>query len=205
MEVSMRFFTDGTTLLQTATVPGQHDAWISPQQLLFILGIVIVTFTMLRSVRKKLREPRNEPHAYTKELYQRIKEEKSAAKEVNTVMLELEQLARHINGQIDTRFAKLETAIRDADQRIDRLGRLLRETRGEQTLNYTVDDRNVPKQPSPSSLEKTTVEPSHKHVIELSQKQYNTLEIAQKTDKTVGEVELILALHKTRTDKVGNA
>ena len=46
-------------------------------------------------------------------------------------MIELEQMSRKIGGQLDTKAAKLEVLIRQADERIARLERLARSSDGE--------------------------------------------------------------------------
>lgn len=57
-------------------------------------------------------------------------------REMEQLLVELNEFAREVNGQIDTRFAKLERSIADADRRIAELKRL----RGESPASDETDD-----------------------------------------------------------------
>src|SRR5207253_1782875 len=60
-------------------------------------------------------------------------------RDLDALMVELQELSRRISAEIDTRFAKLEAAMKDADRRIAVLNRLARDAGGEATLNTSTD------------------------------------------------------------------
>jgi len=106
-------------------------------------------------------------------------------------MLELEQLSRTIGSQIDTRFAKLEAAINDADRRIAVLQRLNRQL-GEKADGVQESDGQTEEQTGGGD----EYEVRHAVIYELADAGFTPVEIARDLGKTPGEVELILNLRK---------
>jgi len=99
--------------------------------------------------------------------------------DLESLVVELEELARKINAQIDTRFAKLEAVIRDADRRIAVLERLTRQA--EQA------SRSPREQAPPDNAQ-------HEVVYKLADDGKTPIEIARQLGRTPGEIELILNL-----------
>ncbi|NLX14804.1 MAG: hypothetical protein GXY44_14295 [Phycisphaerales bacterium] len=156
------------------------------------LGLAIIAiFFMMSSYRRRmlrrqaqpprqtpLREPPSTPALNPQHQAQaqtRLKHDLEA------LMVELEEFSRSVSAQIDMRFAKLETAIQDADRRITALNRLTRR----------LAERNG--QPVP---ENEAHDLRHEIVYELSDAGLTPIEIARDTGKTPGEIELILNLRK---------
>lgn len=107
--------------------------------------------------------------------------EQEIRRDLDDLVVELQELSRRISAEIDTRFAKLEAAIRDADRRIAVLNRLCR-TLAEQ------EGREAPAG--------TDVDTRHTVIYELADAGFTAVEIARDLGKTPGEVELILNLRK---------
>jgi len=97
-----------------------------------------------------------------------------------------------MHARLDTKFAKLEAVVRDADQRIDRLERLLHRAQGEPTLDVTVDEPQPEATPTPRPED----DPRHQAIFRLADAGLTPVQIAEETGQSVGEVELILALQK---------
>ncbi len=172
---------------------------ISPRQMAVLAVIVVATVLTLLSVRRKVREAQNTPRAYARDQSRRLKEEKQAIGGAQEVMLEMEQLARHIHGQVDTRFAKLEALLRDADRKIADLKRLSATGDARRGLDVTVDgptDETAGESSETSTAHVADV--LHAAVHRLADAGLAPSEIAAEQDRTIGEVELILALRKTR-------
>jgi hypothetical protein len=55
----------------------------------------------------------------------RLRDQRGVQQAMDQLLLQLEELSRRINAQVDTKFLKLEMVIRDADDRIARLEGLL--------------------------------------------------------------------------------
>jgi hypothetical protein len=111
-------------------------------------------------------------------------------RDVDTLLVELEELSRRISADIDMRFAKLESAIHDADRRIAALSRLARQS--EQP------DRG----PVPETA-RSAADQRHAAVYELADSGLASVEIARELGKTPGEVELILNLRKSAPSAPG--
>lgn len=111
-------------------------------------------------------------------------------KDLEHLIAELEQLSRKISAEIDTRFAKLEAAMHDADRRIAALHRLTRQPGG------------------PPTGESATAGPEERYslIYELADVGFSPVEIARDLGRTPGEVELILNLrNKGGTKASGSA
>ncbi len=91
----------------------------SAQWLLLIAAILIVTFIMLRSNRRRMVEGAS--RRYKGEMDPATTRSAAIKKDMERLVIELNELAREVNGQIDTRFAKLEQSIADADKRVSAL------------------------------------------------------------------------------------
>lgn len=103
--------------------------------------------------------------------------------QITAAMTQLEELTREMMGQLDTRFAKLEHVLGDADRRIDELQAMLRALRGIESLEITVDDEG---------------DSRHASVLRLSRDGLSPAQIAQQAGMPIGEVELILSLQRAR-------
>ena len=104
-----------------------------------------------------------------------------ARDDINELMLRLEELSREICGQIDTRFAKLEHAIREADAKLAAL--------------RAATEAPTPVDPAGSDA---PVDPKHAEVCRRARDGQIALQIAREMDMPVGEVELILSLQRSR-------
>jgi len=104
--------------------------------------------------------------------------------DLEQLLVELQELSRRISAEIDTRFAKLEASIRDADRRIAVLNRLTRQL---ENKKMDSDDPGV-----------SGYDARHAVVYELADAGFSPVEIAKDLGKTPGEVELILNLRKQK-------
>ncbi len=174
-----------TSVLQVADGTG-----VAPGQLVALAGALLCLTLVMRSTFRRIRRTRQQPRSTAREMYADLQGESEAKRDLEQTMLELDQLARQIHGRIDTKFAKLEAVIRDADERIDKLSRLVSEAKGRSTVDVTVDDNgSTPPRPEPNGR--------HAAVYQLADDGLKPLQIAEKVGKTTGEIELILALRKT--------
>ncbi|MBP7935721.1 MAG: hypothetical protein KA354_13825 [Phycisphaerae bacterium] len=106
-------------------------------------------------------------------------EEVELRRNIESLLAELQELSRRISADIDTRYAKLEAVIRDADRRIAVLNRLTRQ-RGEVPSQHPTEDMGL--------------DVRYDVVYELSDAGFSAIEIAKDLGKTTGEIELILKL-----------
>lgn len=86
---------------------------------LIAASFVMITFLLLRQQRR--RNGNASPRQYRREIDAATHQGTGIRRDMERLLVELNELARQINAQIDTKFAKLEQSIADADKRISAL------------------------------------------------------------------------------------
>lgn len=211
------------TIISTSLNPISILAAISISQIVVAFVAVAVLTIIMRSTGKRVQTSLKSNNSSAAERYQELAHKSSMTRDVGEVMMELDTLARQVNGQMDTRFAKLEIAIRDADQRIATLTKLLQNnntnlplkapttqiltTKGHSSIDITLESENPYISMEPAALpvsESKDGDDRHQHVYSLADSGLSSGAIAQKVGQTTGEVELILALRKTRQQVIAS-
>jgi hypothetical protein len=104
-------------------------------------------------------------------------------KQMTELLVELEQMARQMTAQLDTRAARLEMLIREADEKINEL-RAGGAARSESAPRPRLPSGDIPPLP----------DPRHAEVYRLADQDLSTSQIARQLGRPYGEIELILAL-----------
>jgi len=167
---------------------------ISAGQLALLGMIVAATVLTLLSIRRK-REGGPSPRAYAREMAGQIREEKAVQSDMAEIMLRLQQVAREINAQLDAKFVRLERCIADADRRIERMDAPVGGDTRRKRLDVTVGERTSQEAPAPEPTEMDRV---RRKVQAMTDRGVSASEIARAVGKPLGEVELMIALGKTR-------
>lgn len=173
------------------------DGTNTVQLVMIILGIAALAFLLI-STRRRIMNSTRQPTETPREQFARMGGLSRTTREVERVMAELDSLSREIHGRIDTKLARLEKLLRDADQRIallsqpvdssaDRGSRLEVLLEQEEPLDVVSGDEN-------------SGDATQQSVVRMAEVGRSVLEIAQHVGKTPGEIELMLALHKTRIE-----
>lgn len=154
-------------LLFAEGLSNQRWALVSVASIVFIITLL--------NINRRRREFARDSGFSPRDIDPSLQEGGAVRRDLERLMLELTELSRQINAQIDTRFAKLEVSIIDADRRIDELRRLL-ERSGDRgllqsglavadanraslapplddlpSLDLTIDDDGPPAAPPPDS------------------------------------------------------
>lgn len=172
--------------------------------------VVVLTLVSLRSTKRKLRDRGGSPTAYAREQVARLRDQGHIKDSMEELLVQLEQLARQINAQIDTRFAKLEESIRCADERIAQLRRLEQACGSRSSVDLIIDDDHPADLPDtaadPAGFPQQDPSPSgpppvhlsqHQQVYELADAGLSTVEVARRVGQSTGEIELILSLRRS--------
>ena len=170
----------------------QLGAGLTNDQITRILILLAGSGILLLLTRRRIRRSQNTPKTYAREQMTRLREERTLMSDIDELMAELETVSRQLQARLDTKFAKLEKIIRDADDRADRLEGLLRRTIEMPGLDRTVDDFTSPPHPDPTS----PPDLQRAEVYRLADRGHSPRQIAEELERTIGEVELILALKK---------
>ena len=95
--------------------------------ILFVVGIVLLAYFMMRITMRRVARSRQKSRQPIKDrIGQNLQSHThESMSRMNELMASLADLSRQINGQIDTRLAKLQILIRDADRMIKRLEELI--------------------------------------------------------------------------------
>ena len=147
-------------------------------------GLVIVYFFFMRQRQQK--DPLSRPGGPRASLAR----QRDVERQMESLLVELSQMARQITAQLDTRTAKLEALIKEADDKITRLC-------GGATAAPGVSERPIPATPAEAGRDvapRNADDPRHAAVYDLADAGLSAGQIAQRLSRPSGEVELILAL-----------
>ncbi len=172
-------------------------------------AVIIITFLVLNMRRRRSRHTapgrRSEQDASTHA--ESIVELRPS---LNELMVQLEELSRRINAQIDTKFARLEQSIADADRRIAALRVLIDAAKHVGTDAGESGPRHAPeaasgdqpdaKAPVPGKTPPQPQDERYKAVYELADQGLSPVEISQRLGQRPGEVELILNIRPRDTE-----
>ena len=168
-----------------------------------VLAIVYITFVRPLRQKKKEKDPFDRPARRAG-----LSQQKVVEREMSNLLVELSEMARQLTAQLDTRAAKLELLIREADEKI-----LLLQKAGVGGIGTESHPRRSdflePAASAVSALEGVIMEarapihaampeppldPRHARVYDLADEGHSPQEIARQLDRPSGEIELILAL-----------
>jgi len=172
----------------------------------------IFGYMMLRRTRRRLAVSKYNSSLSVKEkVANQIPTTNIMYRQMGELMAELADLARQVNGQIDTRIAKLEYVIADADKKLDLLQKATQKFQAEVAFqeNHHEDHSEdhpetdikpkvepIPfEHPTPLDKKQETA-PEILTVLELAKSGKTAIEIAKSLSRPTGEIELILALNK---------
>jgi len=138
----------------------QSDWWLA-------IGLAAIVLYMLLHWMGGKKSPPAQPRAVERQM--------------ENLLVDLAELSRQIGAQLDTRAAKLELLIKQADERIAQL------------KGQPVEEPPAP----PVENESRYIE-----IYRLADAGQSTVQIAQQLNRPQGEIELILALRPRRDDRV---
>ena len=146
------------------------------QWVVYAIGALTIVFVVFRpSLRKK--DPLNSSNPKLS-----MSQQRSVEREMSNLLVELSDMARQISGQLDTRAAKLEALMQEADKKIAELKRL-------ETVHHEPEIKPLESKPVP-----LRDDARYSAIYDLADAGHSAQEIAQQLDRPRGEVELILAL-----------
>jgi hypothetical protein len=156
---------NGFILSDSGPIPPQ--TWLLVALALF----TIIYAVFLRPMRHSKKDPLSRPPGQKPGGLSRQRE---VERQMELLLVELSAMARQITGQLDTRAAKLQELIRQADETIAKLD------------TPALKTRDVPA--------REMEDERHADVYKLADSGMDSGQIAQRLDRQAGEIELILAL-----------
>lgn len=160
-------------------IPPTQDrgTWIA-----LIVGILAVVYLMMRPKFRK-----SDPLA--RPMFSSLSQQRSVERQMQNLLVELSEMARQVSGQLDTRAAKLQVLIDEADRKIAQL-------QGTPPPTGEAPALRLAGEHAPSATPTPPADPRHAPVYELADQGLDAREIASRLDRPSGEVELILALRR---------
>ncbi|MGE3182258.1 MAG: hypothetical protein AB7N71_11560 [Phycisphaerae bacterium] len=164
--------------------------------LLFVLGLLTLSMTWLRHRTRMRRRQISSRPAKNPQHDQSV----SIAHSLHQIMVELEESARRINAQLDTKFVRLERVVEAADRRIAALERSLSQAEkcatNANAASSTPPPRNhrhgtTAAKPAPNS---EASDPRFHEIYRLADAGTAAREIANAVKMPIGEVEVVLNL-----------
>lgn len=87
-----------------------------------VLGLILIVLGLFFSVRKRRQTPAAKPTA--REELERSRQEQGMRDDLQSLMVEIEQMAKRLSSQIDSKTVRLEKLLSEADRKIERLEQL---------------------------------------------------------------------------------
>ncbi|MCH9021695.1 MAG: hypothetical protein IID32_02905 [Planctomycetes bacterium] len=180
------------------------DSIFSPSMFLWLGIIIFLSYFLLLKTRRRVRRSQQFSHLSANERIEHFRKADSShiQVQIEELMAELADLSREINGQIDTRLAKLNALRDEADRTIARFEQTVGHPEGSSSRRKTSHDRI--QQQNRNNLTaadhvartKKVPDPQTQAILDMAHQGKTVVSIAQKLGRPVGEIELILALNK---------
>ncbi len=179
---------------------------------LIAVAVVLITATMLISVRKKMRGKSDRPRLDAGERLERMKQVHGMKDDLRTMMVELEELTRRFSAQLDAKAIRLEKLIEEADRRITAMngdspiagGRMIgkgaKRRDGAKASSPPVEapaERAEASDAGAAEPEGEALDSKVVRIYELADAGRSPVQIAGDLHEQVGKIELILALRRT--------
>jgi hypothetical protein len=154
---------------------GNPNQWM----VIALAVLTILYIAVIRPMRKgKTKDPLQRAPMQSSLAHQRAVE-----REMSNLLVEYEEMIRRMTSQVDTRAAKLELLIKEADQKIAALHALPRASESEFAMLAPSESMHSPAEDS-----------RHAEIYSLADQGRTARQIAQELNRPSGEIELILAL-----------
>ena len=197
--------TSGAATGASSALPKNLDG---PSTILIGVGVVVLIYLMvLRPMFARNKTKKRDPLATQPMQRTSLAAERQAERQMHSLVVELEKMTRELGAQLDTKTARLEALLQEADSKTAELRRLMGQQKGEamttgKSLGLSIDQ--APRRPDsgekPQSIGDKSAEgglaplDKHKAIYSLADEGKTVGDIARELDRPAGEVELILAL-----------
>lgn len=177
--------------------PDDTTRWI-------LIGAAIAAAFYLIVLRPKLQKKRRGGDALERPSEQGgLSRQRGVEREMSGILVELTDMTRQVSAQLDTRAARLEVLIQQADQRIATLQGLNNQRGGDPNTSSSLGMQgngsfntsfSSPGDSGASAASAAPIDPRHAEVYALSDQGNSLPEIAARLGRPNGEIQLILAL-----------
>ncbi|MBZ0172979.1 MAG: hypothetical protein K8E66_11400, partial [Phycisphaerales bacterium] len=149
-------------------------------------GVLIIVVILLRRLWRGKRRRHATETPTPREQIAALRTQAENRSRIETFRIEAHDFTRQMAALLDTKAARLEQLIADADDRLCRLA--------EAEHGSPPQPTRPPKNRTPSIEPTAAVDPGHVRIYQLADSGMDSIEIARQTGQPTGQVELILAL-----------
>lgn len=146
------------------------------------VGAMVLIYLYLRQSFRQKKDP------LEKAPFSSLSQQRAVERQMQSLLVEMAEMARQITAQIDTRTEKLHQLMGEADRKIAELRRL--QAGGTTQGDAAVQPVSAGSTPSPADSPETR----HSEIYSLADAGLPLAEIARRLGRPSGEIELILAL-----------
>jgi hypothetical protein len=172
----------GMDAILAISLTQDQQGWVA-----LVIGLIACGYLLFRP-RFKKKDPLEKP------AFSSLAAQRSVERQMQNLLVELSEMARQMNAQVDTRAAKLQELIKHADERIAELKKL--EGEPPEPKDFTPPSEPAPAPPVEERLPVVELDPRHAEIYSLADQGKGAKEIATRLGRPSGEVELILALRR---------
>ncbi len=169
----------------------------SLQTMAMVVGLLLIIGLVLWNTQKKRRAAEKRGgRELTRETVRGVAGQGALKDDMQRLLAELLETTRDIEAQLETKFRKLDVLVGEADEKIAELKHMLdaaEKPKGKKPAARK-SARTIGKQDH--SADDAPVAIEHESVYRLADEGLDSRQIAVELDKSVGEIELILALRK---------
>ena len=162
----------------------------SRQWVILGVGAFATLYILMRGRVKAKRDPLEHRPSLS------VSQQRQIERDMSNLMVEMLETARQMTAQLDTRAARLEALIRDADVRLAQLKSPAPGAAAADQPGATAPEAaaEAPAPPAASEDVETPPDPRHAEIWALADEGQSPNEIARRLNRPNGEVELILAI-----------
>ena len=160
--------------------PDSSGKWLA-----ICVGTLFMIYVVMRPLMKK-----KDPLAQQTPMRTSLAQQRAVERQMQNVLVDMSEMARQITAQLDTRAAKLELLIKDADAKIAAMGAAPPAVKGRMLKVPAVETANE------MQLPENPPDPRHADIYTLADQGRSPAEIARQLNRPSGEIELILALRQ---------
>jgi hypothetical protein len=156
------------------------------------MGALALVYVVLRPMMKRKRDPMERAPTFSSMAQQRAVE-----RQMQNLLVDLNEMARQISAQLDTRAARLNALIQEADQKIAELRAAAAAASSRAGSDERFDSSHgetSASAPASAVRARPGMDPRHADVYALADEGLGARDIAARLDRPSGEIELILAL-----------
>ncbi len=175
-----------------------QSAPVSEQQFWTFIGLAgagVVYLVLIRPMMRRKSDPLTRAPQFGS-----LAQQRSTERQMQNLLVQLAEMSRQVSAQLDTRAARLDALIREADEKIARLHETRNkiasaEPRLQPDPAHSADSQSYAS--SSNENAPSVPDPRHADVYALADEGHDARSIAEQLARPSGEIELILALRET--------